>query len=115
MSKDGIYEVKYHNPFIAWMVLSWITCFILPIYWAISPKHTYSKKKLKNSAKSITCPYCGSKNIQVVGDDGKKISVSKAVAGSMLLPGGAALGLNGKSKGLRFFCQDCNKLFSKKL
>ena len=113
---NSIYSVKYHNPFLAWGVLGMFTLWILPTYWAISPKHTFSKKKQKENVEAITCPYCGSKNIQFIGEGGKKVSLSKAVAGNLVFgAGGALLGLNGQKRTTRFICGKCGKPFEKKL
>lgn len=73
----------------------------------------------------IKCPAfgCGSYNVIPV-DTKKKFSVGKAVVGNtvgMLVAGpvgavvGAATGIKGKNGKTKFICQDCGKVFEKKI
>lgn len=76
-------------------------------------------------AKRICCPAwgCGSTNVYPV-DTKKKFSAGKALVGNTvggLLFGpvgalvGAGTGIKGKNGKTKFYCQDCGKVFEKKL
>jgi len=32
---------KGHSAILAWLVIGPLTCFVLPIYWAVSPNHYF--------------------------------------------------------------------------
>lgn len=61
------------------------------------------------------CPYCGSENIQPLGQHHKGFSAGKAAAGVAIAGGvGLAAGLLGKNtKQTDFVCMDCGKQFKK--
>lgn len=61
------------------------------------------------------CPYCGSENVQPLGQHRKMFSVGKAVGGAVLTGGvGAVAGFLGKNtKQTDFVCMDCGKQFKK--
>ncbi len=66
--------------------------------------------------KKVACPECGSVNCVLLGQDRKKISVTKGVIGAALLgPVGLAGALIGNKKGkYQFYCQDCGQRFDVK-
>lgn len=58
--------------------------------------------------KTMCCPRCKSTNIQIIGQNNKRFSVGKAVAGAVLLPGiGALAGFAGKKGKYDVFCNYC--------
>lgn len=59
------------------------------------------------------CPYCGSENVQPLGQHHKGFSAGKAAAGVAIAGGvGLAAGLLGKNtKQTDFVCMDCGKQF----
>ena len=63
----------------------------------------------------LFCPYCGSENVQPLGQHHKNFSVGKAAAGVAIAGGvGLAAGLLGKNtKQTDFVCMDCGKQFKK--
>ena len=74
-------------------------------------------------AKSISCPKCKGTNIVPV-DTKKKFSVGKALVGNTIgavafgpvgAIVGAAAGLGGKTGKTKFVCQDCGRVFEKKV
>lgn len=66
--------------------------------------------------KKLSCPKCGSENLQFVGNNRKAFSVGKAVGGAVLTGGiGVMAGFIGKkSKKNSFVCLDCGKEFKVK-
>ena len=63
----------------------------------------------------LFCPYCGSTNLQPLGQHRKVFSVGKAVGGTVLTGGvGALAGFIGKkTKQTDFVCMNCGKQFKK--
>ena len=63
----------------------------------------------------LFCPYCGSKNVQPLGQHHQAFSVGKAAVGAAITGGvGLAAGLLGKNtKQTNFVCMDCGKQFKK--
>lgn len=63
----------------------------------------------------LKCPYCGSTNIQLLGQHRKGFSVGKAVGGAVLTGGvGTLAGFVGKkTKKTDFVCMNCGKQFMK--
>lgn len=70
---------------------------------------------LSSSEQKLMCPYCGSTNIQPLGQHKKGFSVGKAVGGVVLTGGvGALAGFAGKkTKQTDFVCMTCGKQFKK--
>lgn len=67
------------------------------------------------SKPKLSCPYCGSTNLQPLGQHRKVFSVGKAVGGTVLTGGvGALAGFIGKkTKQTDFVCMNCGKQFKK--
>lgn len=63
----------------------------------------------------LSCPYCGSTNINTLGADKKNFSVGKAAAGAILTGGvGLLAGFAGKKTGkTNFVCMNCGKQFQR--
>ena len=63
----------------------------------------------------LFCPYCGSGNVQPLGQHHKNFSAGKAIGGVVLTGGvGAVAGFLGKNtKQTDFVCMDCGKQFKK--
>lgn len=63
----------------------------------------------------LFCPYCGSENVQPLGQHRKMFSVGKAAVGAAITGGvGLAAGLLGKNtKQTDFVCMNCGKQFKK--
>ena len=63
---------------------------------------------------SVRCWKCGSKNITVTVMNEQSYSIGKGVAGTLLFgPGGAAMGVNGKSEEKKkYVCQACGEISS---
>lgn len=69
----------------------------------------------KKVTKKMQCPKCKSINVQVLGQDSKKFSTGKAIAGAILIPGvGALAGFSGKKGKYDVFCTDCGYRFQVK-
>lgn len=70
---------------------------------------------ISSSEQRLTCPQCGSTNIQPLGQHKKGFSVGKAVGGTILTGGvGALAGFAGKkTKQTDFVCMNCGKQFKK--
>ena len=62
----------------------------------------------------VRCWKCGSKNVTVTVMNQQSYSVGKGIAGTLLLgPGGAAMGVNGKSEEkIKYVCQACGEVSS---
>lgn len=63
----------------------------------------------------LCCPYCGSENVQPLGQHHKNFSAGKAIGGAVLTGGvGAVAGFLGKNTNQTdFVCMDCGKQFKK--
>lgn len=63
----------------------------------------------------LFCPYCGSENVQPLGQHHKNFSVGKAAVGAAITGGvGLAAGLLGKNtKQTDFACMNCGKQFKR--
>lgn len=63
---------------------------------------------------SVRCWKCGSKNVTVTVMNEQSYSIRKGVAGALLFgPGGAAMGVNGKSEEkVKYVCQACGEISS---
>ena len=63
----------------------------------------------------LFCPYCGSSNVQPLGQHHKNFSAGKAIGGAVLTGGvGAVAGFLGKNTNQTdFVCMDCGKQFKK--
>lgn len=61
---------------------------------------------------SVRCWKCGSKNVTVTVMNEQSYSIGKGVAGTLLFgPGGAAMGVNGKSEEkVKYVCQACGEI-----
>lgn len=67
--------------------------------------------------KTVKCPNCGSTDFEVVGSSKKSLSLSKAIAGGILLEplgaaGGAIIGNKGRTT---FACHHCGSTWTIKL
>lgn len=63
----------------------------------------------------LTCPKCGSGNIQFMQQNKKAFSIGKATAGGLLTGGvGTLAGFAGKKGKKEWFCQNCNNIFNTK-
>lgn len=67
------------------------------------------------SKAKLYCPYCGSANLQPLGQHRKGFSIGKAIGGTVLTGGvGALAGFVGKkTKQTDFVCMNCGKQFKK--
>lgn len=67
------------------------------------------------SKAKLCCPYCGSTNLQPLGQHRKGFSIGKAIGGTVLTGGvGALAGFVGKkTKQTDFVCMNCGKQFKK--
>ena len=62
---------------------------------------------------TITCPKCGSINVQVVAQNKKSFSIGKAVGGALLTGGvGLLAGFAGKKGDYQCHCQSCGEFFT---
>ena len=62
---------------------------------------------------TITCPKCGSINVQVVAQNKKSFSIGKAVGGALLTGGvGLLAGFAGKKGDCQGQCQSCGEFFT---
>lgn len=62
---------------------------------------------------AITCPKCGSINVQFIAQDQKSFSVGKAVGGALLTGGiGLLAGFAGKKGDYQCHCQNCGEIFT---
>lgn len=69
----------------------------------------------KALSEGLHCPYCGSENVQPLGQHHKNFSIGKAVGGAVLTGGvGAVAGFLGKNtKQTDFVCMDCGEQFKR--
>jgi|GEM_PF-1023363 len=65
-----------------------------------------------SNKKHMSCPSCGSTNIQIMGNDRKGFSASKAIGGAILTGGiGTLAGFSGKKGKYDCFCSNCGYRF----
>ena len=69
----------------------------------------------KSSDNAPKCPNCGSKNIQLLGQNKKAFSAGKAIGGAILTGGiGLLAGFAGKKGKFEWICMECSKRFQLK-